>query len=62
LINSDRGIRSVIIFMNGPYILRWEKVAWLQEPRLQGKETRQGRVRATTKQPNKRPRHMNEGL
>jgi hypothetical protein len=30
-------------------ILWWEKVEWLQEPRLQGKETRQGRVRAAIK-------------
>jgi hypothetical protein len=32
---------------------RWEKVEWLQEPRLQGKESRQVRVRATAKRPNK---------
>jgi hypothetical protein len=43
-------------------VLWWEKVEWLQEPRLQGKGTRQGGVRATTKQPNKRSRHINEGL
>jgi hypothetical protein len=32
-----------------------------QEPRLQGKESRQGRVRATTNQPNKGSRHTDEG-
>jgi predicted ATPase len=42
-----------------------EKVEWLQEPRLQGKESRQGRVRATAKQPNNQTDNAymsNEGL
>jgi hypothetical protein len=33
----------------GNIIVWWEKVEWLQEPRLQGKESRQDRVRAITK-------------
>jgi hypothetical protein len=32
-------------------LLWWEKVEWPQEPRLQARRQRQGKTRATTKQP-----------